>query len=277
MSGYSYLDENVKRRIKQIVRSGLAEVSLEEPPVRYPLLYDNEKLESSFVGENGKTLTELRATLGDDRATPFRGLLFVEDKRVIVVDAGYEPRNNFVLAHEFGHWKVPWHQAVLYKCTQFDLSAKARKQMEREANYFASELSFMGDLFDRHLRDYNLTMENIKLLSDLFNMSREATLRRAVELELRPCALLCLTVNRNEEDNYLRIKYVVHSDSFERECGQIKYGQTFSRRHSFSKIITDPVHEMLNRFKCEVDFGSRRLRAEVWKNDYNTFVLCQPA
>ena len=111
--------------------------------------------------------------------------MFVPDKRVIIIrdDYDYRKRNNFTFAHEFAHWEIPSHRAILYKCSQFDLSLKARKQMEREANFFASELSFMGDKFTEYLFSSPVSMKSIMQLSDMFGMSIEATLIRAVELD----------------------------------------------------------------------------------------------
>jgi len=131
--------------INRCVARTLSEASIKEPPVNYDILYESEKLirhtltAEEFAGEKIVTKPEIKNV---------RGILLVKDKRVFVVDdTAYEKRNNFVYAHELGHWKLPHHKELLFKCSQFDLSSKARKQLEREANHFASQIGFMGRVF----------------------------------------------------------------------------------------------------------------------------------
>jgi hypothetical protein len=70
----------------------------------------------------------------------------------------------------------------------------------------------------------------------------------------------------------------VHSESFLRNVGEINYDQTFSKDHKLATIITDPIHNILNLYECEIYLGEDRkeLRTEVWKNPYNIFALFQP-
>ena len=164
MSSYSYLDEAVRVRLTKLAGLSLKEVSLKEPPVNFDWLYENEKLSRTCLNKSDPIIGDLakNLNLNVNKVEYLRGVLFVPDKRVIVISVNYDKRNNFTVAHEFGHWKIPSHQALLYKCTRFDLSPKARAQMEREANFFASELSFMGSLFLERLQSSPLSMGNIK-------------------------------------------------------------------------------------------------------------------
>jgi Zn-dependent peptidase ImmA (M78 family) len=273
----NYLDHTVVTAINRCVAKTLDEVSIKEPPVSYDVLYESEKLirhtlsTEEFAGEHLVTKPDLKNV---------RGLLLVKDKRVFVVDdTAYEKRNNFVYAHELGHWKLPHHKELLFKCTQFDLSAQARKQLEREANHFAGELGFMGRVFFEYLQSSTLSLQTIKDLSDKFNMSIEATFRKAVEIETRPCAFVSLTLNKDDDDKFLAVRYLIQSPAFVEKVGKLDHRSTFPRNHVLSQIITDPISSALGEYECNLKFGpeEKSLRAEVWRNPWNIFVLVQPS
>jgi Zn-dependent peptidase ImmA (M78 family) len=277
MAGYVYLTDQVKTAIRNVIDKIFQELDMRTPPVNYDWLYQSEKLAKQTLSLQDMTSLKIKE-IGHIQEQ-LRGLLFVPEKRVFVIDEeGYSKRINFALGHEFGHWKLPSHRALLYKCTQFDLSPAARQQLEREANFFSSEFGFMRQLFMEALESSHLTLSHVKDLSNLFDMSIEATFRRAVELTTSPCALLSLTVNHQDEKNFLSIRYPTHSESFEKNLGIINRKQTFSREHPLSQILTDPVSNAIGECECDISFGPNKipLRAQLWKNRWNIFVLLQP-
>lgn len=277
MSQFSYLQQNIRDEIRKEVKKNLLEVSIREPPVNYLYLYDNDKLKTTLFDKDHPQFIELAGKVGREKAEKIRGILFVDIKHVVIQDAKYARRNKFALLHEHGHFKLPWHNALLYKCTQFDLSAKARSQLEREANYYASELAFMADAFEDYLLSSKMSFGHIKGLSETFDMSIESTLRRSVELHIEPCALLSLSVNSDSETDFLKIEYPVYSQPFlTRYKARFNIDQTFPKKHVLSQIIIDPWHSMLNSFEGEVNFADERLRVEVWKNNWNIFGLFSP-
>jgi Zn-dependent peptidase ImmA (M78 family) len=278
MSEYSYLRDDVKAKISKVAKKSLEDISAKHPPVKFEELYDHDKLRSNLYEKDRPEFQNLVKQIGLPNAEKLRGVLLVQDRRVIIVDEDYDRRNNFALYHEHGHWKLPWHQQMLYKCTQFDLSAKARQQMEREANLYASEIGFMGLTFTNYLLSSAPSISHIKELSDVFNMSMEATFRRAVELDVRPCAYLTLKINNEETERFFEVAYVVHSTPFKEQIGEFSTKNTFNREHPLAKIVTDPLHNLLNHYECTLRFGKKKieLKAEVWKNKWNIFALCQP-
>src|SRR5450830_1392185 len=132
--GHKYLTEQVQATIRTEAARALAFIDSIEPPISLKDLYLNDNLVTSTFKPDDPDYLELAERIGAD-AKSLRGCLFVPDRHVIARDDGYKQRTNFVLAHEFGHWKLPWHQALLYQCTQFDLSTKASAQLEKEANF----------------------------------------------------------------------------------------------------------------------------------------------
>ncbi len=278
--GYSYLDNNVKHSLDILAETCIEEISSGEPPINFEYLYENGKLKKTIVESSSLKKGGLIKELDKKKLEKVRGILLVQEKQVFVVENNepYEKRINFVLGHEFAHWRIPSHKALLFQCTQFDLSYNARHQLEIEANYFASELGFMGNIFFQYLQSSALSFQHIKKLSDIFNMSIEATLRRSIEIEERPCALLSLSLNKKDEEKFLQTKYVVHSEKFSQDYGEFDRFQAFPRNHILSTIVTDPIADILKTHECEIHFGEKKvlLKAELWKNRWNIFVLVQP-
>ena len=121
-------------------------------------------------------------------------------------------------------------------------------------------------------------MQNLRNLADEFSMSKEATLRRSVELEHRPCAFLTLDVNKSDDEEFLTIKYPVHSRSFKEKIGQFNHNETFNKKHESAKILTDPLIKAKNEHTFVARLGKKKieLKAEVWFNGFNVFVFFQP-
>lgn len=116
MSSFNDLNDIVKIKIKKIVVDILQEVSIIDPPVDYNLIYENDKLCKDFVNSKEIKSIDFLKNMQNINLIDFRGLLFIKEKQVLVIDdSGYEKRNNFVLVHEFGHWKIPSHKDLLYK------------------------------------------------------------------------------------------------------------------------------------------------------------------
>lgn len=279
MSGYAYLDGSVQNNIGSMVDRVLLELDMHTPPVGYNTLYESESLEKHILTLERLKSLGLKTNIGSVQEH-VRGLLLANDRQVFVIDENrYVKRIHFVLAHEYGHFKLPWHRQALWKCTQFDLSPSARRQLEAEANFFASELGFMRGLFFEMLESSELNIGNLLSLSDTFEMSVEATLRRAAELELRPTAFVSLTVNEKSDERFLRVRYSVVSAEFKKRFGTIKYPQALPRNHSLCAIVTDPMTNLIGRCTRQIFFGDKRIpmAAEVWKNQYNIFVVLQPA
>ncbi|CAM2194597.1 protein of unknown function [Paraburkholderia kururiensis] len=275
--GYGYIPLAVQTDIGNAVTQALQAVSCFEPPVSFDDLFAHEKLKASTFSVDNPNYVALLQQIGADAAS-VRGCLFVPDRLVFARDDGYEKRTNFVLGHELGHWLLPWHRDLLYQCSEFDLSTKARKQLEREANFFAAEISFMGKGFTDRLSADAFSLKNLSRLADLFNMSLESTVRRAVELETRPCAFLSMTTDDESEEAFLNIRYLVYSEPFMAKYGPISHTQTFPRNHVLAKVITDPLANYMNRFAGEVVMRKDNvaLTVEGWKNRWNVFALLTP-
>ena len=132
----------------------------------------------------------------------FEGGLLTDEERsagiVLVNEASSRPRRRFTIGHELGHFPSPWHKPARpgeFLCTPDDMRRVSVKpadrtaQMEVEANRFAALLLLPQPHFRRDLnRHRGADIDHILALADRYDVSKEATVRRYIELQDEPCA-----------------------------------------------------------------------------------------
>ncbi len=70
-------------------------------------------------------------------------------KQIIFNNSKNNHRIRFSIAHELGHYLIPWHDKVIYSCSKKDMKFSKTKDAELEANQFAAELLVpLDDLAD---------------------------------------------------------------------------------------------------------------------------------
>jgi len=119
-------------------------------------------------------------------------------------------RQKFTIGHELGHFLLPWHRQTTFECTAEDISLRARKDWEIQANQFSAELLMPKALVKAKLhvmRDPELA--HVRELADLLEVSFEAAARRLVELNEYPCAVVF------SKENVVR--YAIKSQYFEEQ------------------------------------------------------------
>ena len=276
------LDAGVRKFLKQTAEEVLKKADINEPPVKVGQIYEDEKLTKKILSPESLKNSGLLEHLTLAKIDQLRGVLFVPEQKVYVIDgSNYKKRHNFILAHELAHWVLPHHKMLLYQCTQFDLSRKARMQLEREANFFASEFGFMGDLFSHYLHSSQLSVNNIRRLSDTFDLSVEATLRRAVEISEYPCAFRKMKLSEEGNGPRLFTVYAIHSESFKKKYGELTNSSSFDSEHGYFEVFEKLKQYGNNEVvESEVLFGSgsqkNEMNAEMWKNPFDFFVFLQP-
>jgi Zn-dependent peptidase ImmA (M78 family) len=120
------------------------------------------------------------------------GLFEARDRLVILDKEVHKARKPFIKLHEAGHGSMP-HQSSMYAlmcdCDQ-TLDDDTKELFEREANVFASEVLFQGDLFQTLARDSAFGMKSAKDLALKFGASNYATFRRFVTTSHVACCLV---------------------------------------------------------------------------------------
>jgi len=134
----------------------------------------------------------------------FEGMLITNAEKsrgAIFVKAGVmSRRRRFTIAHELGHFLLPWHRQERFSCKSTDIRINTDKaseevwsqqQIEVEANRFASELLMPQVEVERILDDQDVP-ELIDLvdLSEMFDVSVEAVVHRYKILSPYPLAFV---------------------------------------------------------------------------------------
>ncbi len=106
-----------------------------------------------------------------------------------------QPRINFTLAHELGHYFIPTHLEPLYACNVNEFVSSMtlnNPNEEREADIFASELLLPGKLIQNtSISGFN----DIRNVANTYNISIPATAIRMMEYSYDIVAFICC-VNR---------------------------------------------------------------------------------
>ena len=110
---------------------------------------------------------------------------------VTVNQAIREPgKKRFVIAHEFGHYKMHQEQA-LFSCDEAAFMAWHRSRpQEVEANVFAAELLMPEAIFRKAAHGQKVRFETIKALADDFRVTLTAATLRYAMLDIVPCAVI---------------------------------------------------------------------------------------
>lgn len=121
--------------------------------------------------------------------------LFEADERLVLIDKNApKPKVPFIKLHEAGHGTLP-HQSKMYSlihdCEQ-TLSPDITDLFEREANVFASEVLFQGEVFSEEAHAQSFGIAVPMNLAKKFGASQYATFRRYVITSPSACCVAVL-------------------------------------------------------------------------------------
>jgi hypothetical protein len=141
-----------------------------------------------------------------------RAVLSFPDKIIVLDNNLQSNRHRFSVLHEIAHYVLPTHQNEFYICDDKDLNPSTQFSFEREANDFAADLLFLGDRFILEANSAEICAATVKKLAGKRQASFEATARRLVEKNIRPCMLIVFKMvpERCSIDPDLEQKWVVH-------------------------------------------------------------------
>ena len=173
-------------------KSLLHELGLKTPPIR----------PREIVRRLGVLLQE---TDGGDR---FDGwILQADGSAAIGINRAItsEPRKNFTIAHELGHFRLSWHNRQP-KCFGQDIEAiRSVKTDETEANEFAVELLMPEDIARPLVEGGDIGLAGIQQIADTFEASFTSSAYRYIALTPYPAALVICEQRK--------IKHVSFSDA----------------------------------------------------------------
>lgn len=174
-----------------------------------------------------------------------------------------KPRRRFTIAHELGHFLLPWHRQSTFNCTSDDISLRTNADWEVQANQFAAELLMPPQLVKRRLKDWkDPELAHITALADGFGTSFEMTARRMAELSEYACAFVF------SKDN--EVRYSVKSEYFtEKLC--IRKGNGLPSKSSSRQNNTDPE----DWFELDATWWLQERRGSEFPETVYEQTLCQ--
>jgi Zn-dependent peptidase ImmA (M78 family) len=147
------------------------------------------------------------------------GLFEVNDRLVVIDKEAPKPRRPFIKLHEAGHGTLP-HQskiyALIHDCEK-TLDADIADLFEREANVFASEALFQGEVFAKEAQKLDFGIKAPMALAKKFGSSNYAAFRRFVITNSHACCVVVLepTVHHFDGGFSAEVRRVVMNKSFE--------------------------------------------------------------
>jgi hypothetical protein len=171
--------------------------------------------------------------------------LFDAGERLVVLDSEVPaPRVPFIKLHETAHGTLP-HQSRAYKfmhdCEK-TLDPEIRDLFEREANVFASEVLFQGDVFSAEAHDQVFGIKVPIYLARKFGASNYSSFRRYAITSPQACCVVVLDpLILDSAGNFsANVRRVVASRSFHKIYDSESLCSTITRSHRLSPVV--PAH-----------------------------------
>lgn len=196
----------------------------------------NETFLRRFIDKAKLGITTIKSAL-----SKVLGMFEANDRLVIIDKDTPIPRIPFVKLHEAGHGTMP-HQnkiyALIHDCEK-TLDSDITDLFEREANVFASEALFQGEIFARHALDLDFGVKTAMSLAKQFGASHYSTFRRYVITNPCACCLIVLepVTLDNNGDFQAEVRRVIASTTFDTLYDTTKLTQAITKQHPLSAIV----------------------------------------
>jgi hypothetical protein len=173
----------------------------------------NDSVLRQFIKKAKSGLATIKSAL-----SKVLGLFEANDRLVVIDKEVLKPRVPFIKLHEAGHGTLP-HQckayALMHDCEQ-TLDAEITDLFEREANVFASEALFQGEIFTKEAEQLEFGVKTPVALARKFGSSNYAAFRRYVITSSRACCVVVLepAVHHLDGSFSAEVRRVVMNKSF---------------------------------------------------------------
>lgn len=104
-------------------------------------------------------------------------------------------RKKFTIAHELGHFYMPWHSELMFGCDISEMDMEDYTIREKEANQFAAELLMPAEEFRRNFAG-KISYNAISQLANCFAVSFQAALNRCIDMANEDCMVVCSVSKR---------------------------------------------------------------------------------
>jgi Zn-dependent peptidase ImmA (M78 family) len=173
----------------------------------------NEGLLRQFVKKAKAGIATIKSAL-----SKVLGLFECQDRLIVIDKDAPKPRVPFIKLHEAGHGTLP-HQSKIYRLIhdcEKTLDADMTDLFEREANVFASEVLFQGEIFSKEAREQDFGIKVPIALARKFGASNYSAFRRYVITNPSACCVVVLEQSVCDLDGGFTadVRRVVMSKSF---------------------------------------------------------------
>ncbi len=233
----------------------------------------NESLLRQFIKKAKSGIATIRSAL-----SKVLGLFEVTDRLVVIDKEVRKPRVPFIKLHEAGHGTLP-HQskvyALIHDCEK-TLDAEITDLFEREANVFASEALFQGEVFTKEAEQLDFGVKAPVALARKFGSSNYAAFRRYVITSSNACCVVVLEPAAHHVDGSFsaEVRRVVMNKSFEK----IYDGKGLTTTVTGSHVLGPVIPRRRMTFDHEIvltdrNSDERTCIAEAFDTGHNTLIL----
>jgi Zn-dependent peptidase ImmA (M78 family) len=236
---------NVRRHADRLLRDAAALERFPTPiddilAAAKVTVVDDEILNESFMKRLAAKAAAGFATI-KSALSKVLGLFEAHDRLVVIDKDIPRPRIPFVKLHETGHGSMP-HQTKLYALMQDcerTLDPEITDLFEREANVFASEAMFQGDVFAQQALDHEFGVKTALALAKQFGGSNYATFRRYVTTNTRASCLVVLEPASSDGVGRFKVEVrrVIASTSFERMYDCVPLAVPVTGQHILRSLV----------------------------------------
>jgi len=119
-------------------------------------------------------------------------ILMNKDDGIITINSSitYQPKINYIIAHEIGHAQLHRHLALFNDNDKTLSEWYIQGPHEKQANTFAAELLMPADLFIRKAKNKKLSLPLIEEIACYFGASKTATYLRYKDMGLSPIMIV---------------------------------------------------------------------------------------
>ena len=242
-------------------------------------IVDDEVLDESFLRRFAAKAAAGIATI-KSALSKVLGLFEAHDRLVVIDKHVPRPRIPFVKLHEAGHGSMP-HQtrlyALMHDCDR-TLDPEITDLFEREANVFASEMLFQGEVFAGQAHNREFGIKSAIALAKQFGGSNYAAFRRYVTTNQTACCLVVLEpVAVDANGNFKAdVRRVVANTSFARLYDPDKLAAPVTYQHALAGLVPRGRRRMvyLRAFELVDRNGDRReCLGEAFNTTHQILVL----
>lgn len=224
-----------------------------------------------------QVLSKPSSILAVTKSLGLKGILLVEQRRILLDTEQPTPKLRWNEAHEVTHDILPWHREMAHGDPEHTLMPSCHELMEAEANYGAGKLLFLGAQFRERVRSSALSFELVKGFKGDFGNTMTTTLWRVVEATDK-CAFGLVSVHPGSAtgDHVADVRYFIRSPLFAQQFSASAPAEFFPSICMQCHGRRGPVGQGICS-ATDANGSVRRFSFETFWNGYDALTLAAEA